>query len=79
MSRPDPTKHPNRGEVRADEVRVLDIVSFPEGTFPYAAVVTSVELVGDDVILRGYRIGERGEMNVTTSQGNGVTVVGRAT
>ena len=80
-TRPAPTVDNARfGAVRADEVRVRDIVEVPNFHGRRTGVVTSTEWVGDDIILSGFHNdGEgSGRWQFTTSEGNGVEVVGRA-
>lgn len=75
------------GAVRADEVRVRDIVTFgavePGGIVRARGVVTGIRWEGDDIVISGFRTGRGTPSNVpsfefTTSEGNGVDVVGRA-
>lgn len=81
-TRPEPTVQNARfGDVRADEVRVRDIVSFTDWNGTTAEVIiTSTTWVGDDVQFVGRVSSESGwrEIRFETSESNGVRVVGRA-
>jgi hypothetical protein len=79
-TRPERTVNNERfGNVRADEVRVRDIViviDWNENEF--YVTVNSVKWVGDDIQFGGYSTGGTGfrEWTWETSEGNGVQVVG---
>jgi hypothetical protein len=83
-TRPARTIHNARfGDVRADEVRVRDIIRMLDWNDNlFEVTVTSVKWVGDDIRFEGFSImvegtwTDRREWRWETSEGNGVAVIG---
>jgi hypothetical protein len=83
-TRPARTIHNARfGDVRADEVRVRDIVQMRDWNDNlFEVTVTSVKWVGDDIQFEGFSTAaevtrsDRRDWEWETSEGNGVMIVG---